>query len=100
MTAMSFDGLLVNHAALEAASSHLLTTASRIDERLNGLESELNVLRDSWTGSAQVSYQGAKTTWDRAIAEVIGLLQEASALVQNSNAEYRAADLRGAARFE
>lgn len=97
---MAIDGLLVNHAALEAASGQLLSTAHRIDERLNTLESELQPLHDAWTGGAQVSYLSAKATWDAAIAEVIALLQQASAMVQESNAAYRAADLRGAARFE
>lgn len=97
---MSIDGLLVNHAALEAASAQLLGTASRIDDRLNTLEAELQPLRDAWTGGAQVSYLAAKDTWDKAIAEVIVLLQQAAAMVQESSAAYRAADLRGAARFE
>lgn len=97
---MGADGLLVNHAALEAAAGQLLSTASQIDDRLNQLESELDALRSGWTGDAQGSYLVAKRRWDAAIAEVIAVLREASALVTQSNSEYRAADLRGAARFD
>lgn len=94
------DGILINHAALSSASQQLLTSATQIDERLNVLESDLGGLRGSWSGSAQESYLRAKATWDTAIAEVLSLLRETGAMVEASNADYRAADLRGAARFE
>lgn len=94
------DAILVNHAALSAASNQLLTSATQIDDRLNTLESELSALRSAWTGSAQEAYRQAKSTWDTAIAEVIALLRDTGAMVDTSNAEYRAADLRGAARFQ
>lgn len=94
------DGILINHAALSSASQQMLSTAAQIDERLNVLEGDLARLRGGWTGSARESYGIAKQTWDTAISEVMALLREAGSMVELSNAEYRAADLRGAARFE
>ena len=41
----------------------------------------------------------AKAKWDQAIADMIVLLQQASANVSTSNDEYKAADSRGANRF-
>lgn len=93
------DGLLVNHAALSATAQQLLGTATRIDGRLDALEGQLTTLRNGWTGSAQEAYLQAKATWDAAIADVIGILRDSGSLVEASNGEYRAADLRGAARF-
>ena len=97
---MSLDGLRVNHAGLEAAAQDLATTVKQIDDRLNRLESELAPLRSDWTGNAQQSYVVAKTKWDTAMQEMKTLLADTSAAVVNSNAEYRAADARGAASFD
>ena len=97
---MSLDGLRVNHAGLDTAAEDLGTAVKQIDDRLNRLEQELAPLRSDWTGSAQQSYQVAKTKWDTAMQEMRDLLQETSTTVHQSNADYRAADQRGAASFE
>ena len=97
---MTLDGLRVNHAGLDSVADDLGQAVRRIDERLDRLESELAPLRSDWTGSAQQAYTTAKATWDRAMQEMKGLLHETSATVVQSNADYRAADLRGAASFD
>jgi 6 kDa early secretory antigenic target len=97
---MSLDGLRVNHAGLDMAAQDLSDSVKKIDDRLNRLESELAPLRSDWTGNAQQSYQVAKTKWDTAMQEMRDMLQETSNTVHQSNADYRAADQRGAASFE
>ncbi len=97
---MTLDGLRVNHAGLDTVADDLGQAVRRIDERLDRLESELAPLRSDWAGSAQQAYLRAKATWDRAMQEMKGLLQETSVAVVRSNADYRAADQRGAASFE
>jgi early secretory antigenic target protein ESAT-6 len=97
---MSLDGLRVNHAGLDTAAQDLMTAVKDIDDRLNRLESELAPLRSDWTGNAQLSYQQAKAKWDTAIQEMKDLLAQTSTTVNQSNAEYKAADQRGAAAFE
>lgn len=97
---MALDGLRVNHAGLDTVADDLGQAVRRIDDRLNRLESELAPLRSDWTGNAQQAYTTAKAAWDRAMQEMKGLLQETSSTVARSNAEYRAADRRGAASFE
>ena len=97
---MSIDGLRVNHAGLETAAQDLADAVKKIDDRLNQLESELAPLRSDWTGNAQQAYVVAKTKWDTAMQEMKTLLAETSTAVVHSNAEYRAADARGAASFE
>ena len=96
---MTLDGLRVNHAGLDSVADDLGQAVRRIDERLDRLESELAPLRTDWAGSAQQAYTTAKATWDRAMQEMKTLLQETSVTVSQSNAEYRAADQRGAASF-
>ncbi len=95
-----FDGLLVNHAALEEAAQHLQITAREMAARLDALELDLAPLRGGWAGSAKVAYDGSKATWDAAMSELIEMLRQVGVVVRDSNAEYRSADLRGAARFE
>ncbi|MBA8805330.1 WXG100 family type VII secretion target [Nocardioides ginsengisegetis] len=100
MTEMSLDGLRVNHAGLDTAAEDMGRTVKDIDDRLNRLEQELAPLRSDWSGSAQQAYTTAKAKWDGAIQDMRNLLEETSKTVYQSNAEYKAADQRGAASFD
>ena len=97
---MSFDGLRVNHAGLDNAAQDLYATVKEIDDRLNRLESELAPLRSDLVGNAQQAYTTAKAKWDSAIQEMRDLLDDTSRTVYQSNADYKAADQRGAAAFD
>ena len=97
---MNPDGLRVDHSGLDAAAQDLRRTVNDIDDRLNRLEQELAPLRSDWTGNAQQAYLAAKARWDGAIQEMRDLLDETGRAVLQSNAEYRAADQRGAASFD
>jgi 6 kDa early secretory antigenic target len=97
---MSLDGLRVNHAGLDTAAEDLGRAVKQIDDRLNRLESELAPLRSDWTGNAQQAYEVAKAKWDGAMQDMRNLLQDTSSTVHQSNAEYKAADQRGAASFD
>ena len=96
---MSFDGIRVDHGALDQAAADLKATARQIESRLNELEDELRPLASDWTGSAKESYRQAKNTWDTAMSEMIQLLEQVGIAVSTSNSEYKAADNRGAGRF-
>jgi len=97
---MGFDGLVVNHGGLTEISDHLSKTVKDIDDRMNRLERDLSPLQSDWSGNAQAAYITAKTTWDAAIAEMLLLLADTGRTVGDSNADYRAADLRGATSFQ
>jgi 6 kDa early secretory antigenic target len=97
---MELDGLKVNHAGLDQAADDLMSIVNRIDARMNHLEQELNPLRSNWIGDAQQAYTVAKARWDGAINEMKDLLHSTSQQVTQSNAEYRAADARGARSFD
>ncbi|PUA82890.1 WXG100 family type VII secretion target [Nocardioides currus] len=96
---MSFDGINVQHGKLDQGSADVLTAAKDIQTRLDTLEDELKPLASDWTGAAKEAYREAKATWDKAIADMIALLEQASVNVDTSNQEYKAADARGAGRF-
>ena len=97
---MNLDGLRVNHAGLDQAAQDLYNAVKEIDDRMNRLEGELAPLRSDWTGQAQSAYVTAKAKWDWAIQQMRDLLDDTSRTVRQSNAEYRAADQRGAASFD
>jgi WXG100 family type VII secretion target len=97
---MELDGLKVNHAGLDQAADDLMSIDNQIDARMNHLEQELDPLRSHWIGDAQQAYTVAKQRWDGAIHEMKDLLHSTSQQVTRSNAEYRAADVRGARSFE
>ena len=96
---MSFDGIKVQHGHLETGAADVMKAAKDIEARLDQLESDLNPLKSEWNGHAKLAYDDAKKKWDAAMVEMTTLLQQASQGVDSSNAEYRAADQRGAGRF-
>ena len=96
---MSFDGIKVEHGKLDTGSADVIAAAKDIQTRLNTLEDELKPLASDWTGAAKEAYREAKATWDKAITDMIILLNQAGQNVDTSNQEYKAADARGAGRF-
>lgn len=96
---MELDGFKVNHAGLAGTADDLMGIVNRIDARMNDLEQELAPLRSSWVGEAQEAYRMAKSRWDGAVTDMRDLLLHTSQQVTRSNAEYRAADARGARSF-
>jgi 6 kDa early secretory antigenic target len=97
---MELDGLKVVHAGLEQAAADLMDIVNAIDARLRRLEQELGPLSSAWIGEAQAAYTYAKTRWDLAVVEMRDHLRRTSLQVAQSNAEYRAADARGARAFD
>ncbi|MCD4523454.1 MULTISPECIES: WXG100 family type VII secretion target [unclassified Nocardioides] len=97
---MNLDGIRVNHGAVDQAAADMYQKVKDIDDRMNRLESELEPLRSQWIGQAQSQYTVSKAKWDMAIQEMRDLLDKSSQTVYQSNAEYAAADKRGAAQFE
>ncbi|TIC89167.1 WXG100 family type VII secretion target [Nocardioides sp. GY 10113] len=99
MSGGQWDGLRVDHAALDAAAADLAATVRAMDARLDRLAAELAPLRTGWSGAQQEAYRAAQATWDAAMAQMRDLLALTGRAVEQANDAYRAADLRGAARF-
>lgn len=96
---MTFDGIRVDHAALTQASGDLRASATRIRGRLDELDQDLRPLAQQWSGQARASHDAARSEWQRAMNEMVALLEQVSTAVHESNEAYRAADRRGADRF-
>jgi WXG100 family type VII secretion target len=96
---MELDGLRVDHLGLDQAADDLRTIVDRIGTRMGRLDEELAPLRTQWVGEAQQAYTVAKARWDGALDEMRDLLRVASLQVAQANADYRAADARGARAF-
>ena len=96
---MELDGLRVDHQGLDQVADDLMRIVNRIDARMSHLDDELVPLRSQWVGEAQQAYVVAKARWDGAINEMRDLLRLTSQQVTQANADYRAADARGARSF-
>ncbi len=96
---MGFDGLIVNHGALDQAAADLSAAVRNIDSRMNQLENELAPLQSDWTGQAKEQYAISKNRWNTAIYEMLTLLGQTSTSVAQSNQDYIDADRRGANSF-
>lgn len=97
---MELDGLKVAHGGLDQAADDLTRIVARIDARMQRLDAELEPLRSRWMGEAQRAYETAKARWDGAIHQMRDVLADTSLQVTRSNADYRAADARGARSFD
>lgn len=97
---MSLDGLRVNHGELEAAAQNMYDTVTKLDNTLTALENDIANDVATWSGQQQEAYRVSKAAWDWAMQEMRDLLDESHKTVYSSNAEYMAADKRGAGRFE
>ena len=97
---MELDGLRVDHQGLDQVADDLMSVVNQ-DRRPDAATSttELAPLRSQWVGEAQQAYTVAKARWDGAIHEMRDLLRVTSQQVAQANAEYRAADARGARSF-
>ena len=96
------DGLHVKHASLDAAAQQMCQTAQAMNARLDQLEQEARRYVDTWAHDSEqrTSYDRAKAAWDRAMRELLGLLDGVAKATHQSNADYAGADRRGAGRFD
>lgn len=95
-----FDGLLVNHGALDQAAQDLSTAVNGVQARMDALHRDLMPLSSGWTGEARAAYDIAKVKWDTAIFEMAQLLARTSQSVSMSNQDYHHTDVRSAGTFQ
>src|SRR5687768_6776845 len=96
---MNNGKLAVDFGGLERGHGDITSGASKIEGRLDQLESELAPLRADWTGAASDSYQQAKAKWDAAMADIRLLLVDIGNQVATSNSDYQSTENRNTARF-
>lgn len=82
---VQFESLLQGQAGIAQ-------TYSRLTSTLEQLESDLNPMIQSWTGSAQESYMQCKKQWDEAAANLASVLNSIGQAVGQAHENYRAAE--------
>ena len=96
---MHDDALVVNFAALQAASGHIQQAISTIDTQLAQLEADATPLVQSWTGEAREAYQSRQTAWRQASTALSAMLQEIKRALDDSAADYADTERRNANLF-
>jgi 6 kDa early secretory antigenic target len=96
----NLDGLRVDHAALDAAAAGMKKTVDTIDRVLDDLVADLQPLVNQWDGETKAAFHECERVWNFAMTEMKDLLDKSQATVYQSNADYRAADLKNAANFD
>ena len=82
----------VNFGALLQGQAGIAQTYSRLTSTLEQLESDLNPMISTWTGSAQESYMQCKKQWDEAAANLASVLNSIGRAVGDAHENYRAAE--------
>jgi len=97
----ALDGLRVKHSALDAAAANMYETARRMNDILDRLESDARPYVQTWseTSAQRQSWDQSKAAWDWAMKELLDLLDGVSTTTYDSNANFMAADKRGADRI-
>lgn len=93
------DTMIVNFAALHAASGHISEAISRLQSELADLERSAAPLVTTWEGDARQAYEQRQNTWRRAATDLTAMLSEIKRAVDDSAADYAATERRNASLF-
>jgi 6 kDa early secretory antigenic target len=94
-----FADLKVDYAALDSMASGIVRAAQAMDEKLNAMERRMETRKAEWAGEDSNAYDTARAGWDRAMADMINVLQEVATAVTRACTDYQAAEAANARRF-
>ncbi|MDT0200502.1 WXG100 family type VII secretion target [Nocardioides sp. AE5] len=89
----------VGYAALDTAAANIAAKAAAIENALGAMEQRMVARSGSWTGAASASFTESRVRWEASMQQMKNVLADIGSAVGHSNAEYRAAEARNAARF-
>ncbi|WP_274562561.1 WXG100 family type VII secretion target [Streptomyces spiramyceticus] len=81
--------ILVNYATITNASTDVRSTAGRIKQQLDDLETAVKRVATTWEGEAQEGYQRKQRDWDKTAADLHQTLMKIATALQNSADNYR-----------
>ncbi len=96
---MNDDVLVVNFAALDAASLDIAHALSELEGQLDQLERDAAPLVAQWTGDARSAYDARQAKWRGAAADLTRMLRDIKVAVDESAADYLATERRNANLF-
>jgi WXG100 family type VII secretion target len=87
------DGtLVVSFAALHKASDDIQVALNNLHSQLDQVERDAAPLVASWSGAAREAYDARQTKWRTAAADLAGMLRSIKVAVDQSAADYFAAE--------
>jgi early secretory antigenic target protein ESAT-6 len=97
---MTNDGtLVVNFAALQAASSDISRAITALGSGLDDLELKARPLVATWQGSAQEAYAVRQARWKQAAGDLATVLHQIRSALDSSAHEYLQTEQRNARQF-
>ncbi|MBT2504815.1 WXG100 family type VII secretion target [Streptomyces sp. ISL-98] len=84
--------ILVNYATITNASTDVRSTAGRIKQQLDDLETAVKRVATTWEGAAQEGYQRKQRDWDKTAADLHQTLMKIATALQNSAENYEATE--------
>lgn len=93
------DGILVNHASLDAIIADMRAHVSAMRGRVDRLMCDLAPLHDEFEGEAKQAHAQVQTQVNQHFDQLGQILSAAATAVTNAQREYAAADAKGAQAF-
>lgn len=97
---MSDDMLLVNFAAMQAASDNISSAIKALNEQLDQLERDAAPLVSTWDGVARAAYDQRQGTWRAAAGELTAMLSDIKRALDDSAHDYAATEQRNVRLFQ
>ncbi|HCX85400.1 MAG TPA: hypothetical protein DHV14_09770 [Micrococcales bacterium] len=97
---MNQQRIAMGFGSVAQAASDMAATASRIQQRLEDLTTEVTRYRTGWGGSASEAFDAAQRQWNAAFVEMNGVLSSTGTAVDQGGQDFQAAEARNRARFE
>lgn len=97
---MTNDGtLVVNFAALQAASSDISRAITALGSELDDLERRAQPLVATWEGSAQQAYAVRQASWKQSAGDLATVLHQIRSALDSSAQDYLQTEQRNARQF-
>jgi 6 kDa early secretory antigenic target len=96
---MNDELLVVNFAALDAASSDIAHALGELTSQLDQLERDAAPLVAQWAGEARAAYDTRQTRWRSAANDLSGMLHDSENAVDASAEDYVATERSNARLF-
>lgn len=79
----------VDFGGVSTATADISTGANAISAALDAMDSQLQPLRQAWTGEASQAYEVAKSKWNSALSDMKALLTDIGSAVDQGGQDYQ-----------
>lgn len=89
----------VDFGGVSTAAADISTGANSIAAALDTMDSQLQPLRQAWTGEASQAYEVAKSKWSTALTDMKALLTDIGSAVDQGGQDYQSTEARNTSRW-